>query len=111
MTPTQLSARVSVYGQVSPAEMTTLKTLGFTAVICNRPDGEDPGQPTAAAVGAAAAAAGLAFFCVPYDPSAPSPTMVSDFAAALQAAPAGRVLAYCRSGNRSARLWQAVGSP
>ena len=111
MNPTQLSARVSVFGQVRPSDIAAVKALGFTAVICNRPDNEDPGQPTAAEVRAAAEGAGLAFFFVPYDPSAPSPTMVSDFDAALKEAPAGPVLAFCRSGNRSSRLWQAVGCP
>lgn len=111
MNLTQLSARVSVYGQVMPSNISALKALGFTTIICNRPDHEDPGQPTAAEVKAAAEEAGLAFFFVPYNPSNPSPTMVSDFEAALNAAPEGKVLAFCRSGNRSARLWQAVGSP
>jgi uncharacterized protein (TIGR01244 family) len=111
MNLTHLSARVSVYGQVMPSDIQTLKSLGFSTLICNRPDHEDPGQPTAAEVKAAAEGAGLTFFFVPYNPSSPSPTLVSDFEAALKAAPEGKVLAFCRSGNRSARLWQAVGGP
>ena len=110
MNLTQLSETVFVSGQISADDLPQLKERGFSAVICNRPDGEDPGQPTAQELQGAALAAGLAFYHVPFDPQNPSETMVADFAAALDAAPAGQVLAYCRSGNRSARLWQASGA-
>ena len=109
MNPTQLSETVSVYGQIRLEDIATLKASGFGTIICNRPDGEDFGQPTAAEIEAAATEAGMRFFFVPYNPSAPSPTMVEDFAKALDASE-GKVLAYCRSGNRSAKLWQASGS-
>ena len=110
MNLTQLSETVYVSGQISPADLPALNERGFSAVICNRPDGEDPGQPNAQEIQEAASAAGLLFFHVPFDPQNPSETMVADFADALDAAPEGRVLAYCRSGNRSGRLWQASGA-
>lgn len=103
----QLTETLYVSGQISPDHITDLKARGFVAVICNRPDGEDPGQPTAAEIQASAEAAGLSFFHVPFDPMNPSPSMVDDFAAALKQA-GGTTLAYCRSGNRSSRLWAAV---
>jgi len=109
MNLTQLSDKVYVHGQISPSDASALKERGFGAVICNRPDGEDPGQPSAEEIKAAVEAAGLSFFFVPFNPMEPSPTMVEDFAAALDAAPEGLILAYCRSGNRSSRLWQATG--
>lgn len=109
MNLTQLSDLVYVYGQVAPSDISHLKEQGFMTLICNRPDGEEPGQPSAALIQAAAEEAGMSFFYVPFNPSNPSETMVSDFAAALDAAPEGKVLAYCRSGNRSSRLWQATG--
>jgi len=108
MNPTQLSETVYVYGQIRPSDVETLKERGFGTIICNRPDGEDFNQPTADEIKAVAEAAGMRFFFVPYNPSAPSPTMVEDFGKALDEAQ-GLVLAYCRSGNRSARLWQASG--
>lgn len=104
---TQLSDRFFVSGQVDPSEMDTLSTEGFTTIICNRPDGEDPGQPTAEEVKSAAEKAGLQFYFVPFDPMNPNPQMVPDFQAAWESSE-GKVLAYCRSGNRSSRLWAAI---
>ena len=108
MNLTQLSDRVFVAGQVYPQEMSQLKAEGFGTVICNRPDGEELQQPTAAAIQESAEAAGLTFFSVPFNPSNPDPNMVRDFAEAINGAAEGHILAYCRSGNRSSRLWAAV---
>ena len=107
MNLTQLTETLYVSGQIAPSDLADLKAQGFSAVICNRPDGEDPGQPTAAEIQESAERAGIAFFNVPFDPMNPSPTMVDDFADAL-ARSGGVTLAYCRSGNRSSRLWAAV---
>ena len=96
-----------VSGQIAPSDLADLKARGFTGVICNRPDGEDPGQPTAAEIQQAAEAAGITFAHVPFDPMNPSPSMVDDFADALTRS-GEMTLAYCRSGNRSSRLWAAV---
>lgn len=109
MNPTQLSDLVYVYGQLNTSDVESLKAQGFMTVICNRPDGEELGQPSASLIQATVEGAGMSFFYVPFNPSNPSETMVADFAAALDAAPEGKVLAYCRSGNRSSRLWQATG--
>ena len=109
MNPTQLSESVYVFGQIMPSDVTTLKERGFGTIICNRPDGEDPDQPTAQEIKAAAEEAGLSFFFVPFSPMNPSPTIVEEFSAALDGAGEGLILAYCRSGNRSSHLWQASG--
>src|SRR3546814_14684481 len=37
----------------------------FRSIVCNRPDGEEAGQPTAAAIAAAAEAHGLRFVHIP----------------------------------------------
>ena len=105
---TPLSDHFFVAGQVLPSAMSQLKDEGFGTVICNRPDGEEPQQPSAADVQASAEAAGLKFFFVPFNPSNPNPTMVEDFARAVNEAAEGKILAYCRSGNRSSRLWMAI---
>ena len=104
---TQITPQVSVSGQIHPNDFTQIKEAGFQTIICNRPDGEDPGQPTAAEIEMAAQINGLLFFFVPFSPMNPSPTLVEDFQAARSAAK-GKILAYCRSGNRSARLTQAT---
>ena len=100
----KLTEEVSVSGQIWPEHMELLRTQGVAALICNRPDGEEPGQPTAAALEHAATSIGLSFFHVPFAPANPSPTLLEDFSAALAEAPRP-VLAFCRSGARSERLF------
>ncbi|THD54619.1 TIGR01244 family sulfur transferase [Phenylobacterium sp.] len=92
--------------QISVADVVEAKAQGFTAIICNRPDGEDPGQPAAAEIAAAAEAAGLTYAHIPVR-GAPGPAEVEAMRQAVDAAE-GPVLAYCRSGTRSITAW-AIG--
>lgn len=93
----------SVAGQLSVADIAAAAAKGFKTIINNRPDGEAPGQPTSAEIGAAAKASGLAYHALPFS-GPPPPVVVAETAAILEyvAAP---VLAYCRSGNRSITAW------
>ena len=42
----QLTESLHVAAQIAPQDIPNLVTLGFTVVVCNRPDGEVPGQAT-----------------------------------------------------------------
>lgn len=95
---------ISVSPQIMPADIAELAAQGFRAVICNRPDAEAPGQPPAQEVEAAARAAGMEFVAIPIHPGGLNGRIVADFGAALENLP-GPVLAYCRSGTRSATAW------
>ena len=98
----RLTDTISVAGQIAPADL--LGPHGFVAVVNNRPDGDEPGQPSGAAMQAAAAAAGLAYTAIPIDHSGFSIEQIDAMAAILDGAD-GPVLAWCRSGTRSANLW------
>jgi len=100
----RINDHVSVAGQISPDEMTQYKAAGFTTIINNRPDGEAPDQPDAAAVEAAARAAGLEYHFIPMGREGVSPDMVERTRAALEAS-TGPVLCFCRTGTRSTTLW------
>ena len=50
---------ISVAPQISVEDVPGIAAAGFVAIINNRPDGEDMGQPTGAEIRAAAEAAGL----------------------------------------------------
>ena len=102
-----LDARLAVGPQITLSDLAALKAAGFRAVIDNRPDGEEPGQPDHDAVKAAAEAAGLAFRYIPVVHGAPLDTPVAAFARAMDELP-GPVFAYCRSGARSTALWTAI---
>ncbi len=100
----QLDERVSVAGQIAADDLAEAKARGFTGVVNNRPDGEQPGQPTGAEIAAAAAAAGLAYTAIPVGAQGIGEAQVSAMAALLGQAD-GPVLAFCRSGTRSTYLW------
>lgn len=95
---------ISVAPQIDPADLARYAAQGFVAVINNRPDGEDSGQPEGDAVRAAAAAAGLAYTAIPVTHAGFSMPQIDGFIAAMAAAD-GPVLAFCRSGTRSCNLW------
>ena len=94
----------NVAAQIAREDVAEIAARGFRAIMCNRPDGESPGQTDAAAIRAEAAAHGLAFGFVPVISGAIVPEDVADFRAALAEMPAP-VLAYCRSGARCRHLW------
>lgn len=102
--PCALDDRLAACGQITPADVAALAAAGYRAVINTRPDAEAPGQPTSAALAAAAQAAGLAYHHIPVKLSAIADRDVERFRAALNDAP-GPVLAFCRTGTRAAALW------
>lgn len=100
----KLTEEVSVAGQIAAADMPTVKAAGFRSLVCNRPDGEGPGQPAYETVAAAARAEGLEAHYLPVVSGALTTENVDDFARLLPSLPKP-VLAYCRSGARSTQLW------
>jgi uncharacterized protein (TIGR01244 family) len=93
----------SVSPQIELADIAVAAAQGFTLVINNRPDGEQPGQPASADVEAAARAAGLDYVHIPVVGS-PTPDQVEANRVAVAGAD-GPVLAFCRSGTRSIVTW------
>ena len=100
----KLDDSISVAGQISVADVAEAAAQGFTMVINNRPDDEQPGQPSGAQIEAAAQAAGLAYRAIPITHAGFSADQVTAMRGALVAAP-GPVLAFCRSGTRSTLIW------
>ena len=102
----QLSDEFAVTAQITLDDLETIMQAGFKSIICNRPDGEEPGQLTFAETEAAAQALGMKIRHVPVIPGQMSETDISEFSSALEELP-GPVLAYCKSGVRSAVIWKA----
>jgi uncharacterized protein (TIGR01244 family) len=103
----QISEDYSVSGQIAPDEVAAIKAAGFKSVICNRPDNEQPDQPSHEAIKAAVEAAGLTFRYIPVISGQMTADNVVDQAEALDELPAP-VFAYCRSGTRSTNLFVAA---
>lgn len=92
-----------VAAQMQPEDLAALAGQGFAAVICNRPDGEEPDQPPLDAMRTAAQEAGLAFHHIPVAGGLFPPAAVAAFGA-IRRGTQGKVLAYCRTGTRAAML-------
>jgi uncharacterized protein (TIGR01244 family) len=97
----QLDDKVMVSGQVAPHEVAGLAEQGVTVLVNNRPDGEEPGQPLASEIEDAAAAAGISYRFVPILRGI-GPADIEEMQKALREAEGGKLLAFCRSGTRSA---------
>lgn len=103
----QISDNYAVSGQILPDDITLVKAAGFKSVICNRPNDEQPGQPSADSVKKAAEAAGLAFRYIPVVSGQITEQNVADQAAALEDLESP-VFAYCRSGARCTNLYALI---
>tara|TARA_R110002167_G_scaffold67405_4_gene190532 strand:- start:3350 stop:3772 length:423 start_codon:yes stop_codon:yes gene_type:complete len=100
----KLDDRLDASPQIALADLKVLAGLGYRSVISNRPDHEEPGQPDAEEVRAAAEAEGLAFRHIPVAGGNMGPEVVAAMRSALDEMP-GRVLGFCRSGTRTTFLW------
>ena len=103
----QISDKLYVGPQLGADDIRQAKANGFAAIINNRPDGEEPGQPRAAEHGAVAESEGLGYRHIPVMPGQVSEGQVRAFQKALSEA-GGPVLAHCKTGARSATLY-AIG--
>jgi sulfide:quinone oxidoreductase len=104
MQPRFISADLAVSPQITPDEIPQARAQGFRAIICNRPDGEGADQPTFREIEAAASAAGMQARYIPITGGMVSDADADAFGQALHELP-GPVLAYGRTGTRSATLW------
>lgn len=95
---------IAVAPQITAEDMAAIRAAGYKAIVNNRPDGEEPGQPMGEDIRAAALAAGLAYSAVPVTQAGFDHAQIDAMGRAIVAA-GGPVLAYCRSGTRSCNLW------
>lgn len=98
-----LTPEFSAAPQITVDDVAEIAKLGYKTLICNRPDGEVPGQPLNADIEAAAKDAGLAFHCIAFAGMI-TPDMLAAFDEALDKAERP-VLAFCRTGTRSTNIW------
>ena len=104
----QLSPDVCVAPQLTPEAMAAAAQAGFKSVVNNRPDFEGgPDQPTSANIEAAARAAGLVYAYLPVAPGHQTPEEIARFGELLATLPKP-ILAFCRSGTRSGKLFRAA---
>ncbi|MGU3466709.1 TIGR01244 family sulfur transferase [Methylobacterium sp. C33D] len=100
----RLAQDLSIAKQVTTEDLAEAAQAGFRAVICNRPDGEGGGQPSFSEIDTAAREAGLEARYLPVASGKVTDADAAAFGRMLAALPKP-VLAYCRTGTRSATLW------
>jgi sulfide:quinone oxidoreductase len=100
----RLTESFSASPQVEPKDLPSISASGFRAILCNRPNGESPDQPSFEDVRRAAAAVGIEARYVPVTSGKINDADVHRFATDIAELPKP-VLAYCRTGTRSATLW------
>ncbi len=99
----RVNSEIAVCGAIEVADVAAIKAAGYRSIICNRYDGEDPGQTSFAEIEAAAAEHGLKIVWQP----------VSGMVGDDQGQEFGRIMddlpkpvfAYCRAGTRCILLW------
>ncbi len=100
----KLSPDISVSPQINVDDVTTIAEAGFKAIVCNRPDDEDTGQPKYMDIAEAAEKLGLKVIHQPVASGGMTQQDVIDFGTVVAACPKP-VFAYCRTGTRCANLW------
>ena len=108
ISPTFITPGFAVAPALTAEDFTTLKDMGFKTIICNLPDGENDHDLTSCQAAQLAWQQGLAFRYIRadklelFDDGTVDP--MDDALRGLD----GPVLAYCKSGMRSAIVWAAA---
>ena len=106
MNVSELAQNYAVAAQIQSSDVEAIAAAGFAAVICNRPDNEEPGQPSAAEIAAACEKTGITFHHIPVSGMPISEAAIDAHRQVIENS-SGPVLGYCRSGQRSMVIWQA----
>ena len=101
--PKKLTDEIAVCAFVPPEKLTDLAPR-FRTIVNNRPDLEEPGQPSSAELEAEARRLGLDYVHIPVFPEQVSDQQVAEFGEAVTNRK-GPVLAFCKSGRRAVTLW------
>jgi uncharacterized protein (TIGR01244 family) len=92
--------------QLLPGDVAAAKASGFASIINNRPDWEGgASQPPSAELEASAAAAGVTYHHLPVPPAGHNEEDARRMAELVRSSPRP-ILAFCRTGTRSAALYK-----
>ncbi|WP_144157010.1 aminotransferase class V-fold PLP-dependent enzyme [Paraburkholderia sp. BCC1885] len=101
---TRISPEFAIAPQLTLDDLQAVRNQGFRTIICNRPDGEEPGQPTFSDIAEAAGRLGIEARYLPVVSGKIGEDDLASFAGYIESLPAP-VLAYCSTGTRSGMLW------
>lgn len=101
---TEIDKDVFVCRQITENAVDDLAKAGFKTIICNRPDSEEQNQPSFSTIEKRAEKCGIKTYYIPVTPSHIEAESIRNMADALKKCPRP-VVAYCKSGNRAAMLY------
>ena len=99
----QVETTVACAGATTPAALVDVKKMGFKSVINLRMATEAGAEIDAEA--AAAKAAGINFFHLPFNNAAPDPAVVDSFLKVITDKANEPAFIHCASANRAAMMW------
>ncbi|WP_404404570.1 TIGR01244 family sulfur transferase [Pelagibacterium halotolerans] len=102
----RIDSRFATTGQITPDHIAEIKRMGFSGIVCARPDNEEHGQPAFDDVARAAEAHGLLVVHIPVSGMLTEGQIIRFHEAMSEID--GPVLGYCRSGARAGSLYATL---
>ena len=99
----RVETTVACGGATKPEAVPELKKMGFASII-NLREAQEPGANTDAEA-AAARAADIKYFHIPFNGQSPEPAVADRFLAAITARGSEPAYIHCAGGNRAAAMW------
>jgi uncharacterized protein (TIGR01244 family) len=99
----KIESTVACAGAITPASVAGIKNMGYASIINLRQASEQGADVEAEA--AAAKAAKINYFHVPFNGSQPDPAAVDQFLKAITAPGSEPAFIHCAGGNRAASMW------
>lgn len=99
----QVETTVACAGAIKVEAVPELKKMGFMSIV-NLRQASEPGADVEAEA-AAAKAAGIRYYHIPFDGSKPDPAAADQFLQAITAKDSEPAFIHCAGGNRAATMW------
>ena len=103
--PIRLASNLLVCSQLHVEDLAALNAVGIRTIVCNRPDGEAPDQPSNQEIADAARQRNMTFTHLPVTPKMQLHADDSERFNDVLESSRGEVVAYCRTGKRSVTMW------
>ncbi len=106
MTINKIDDQFAQSAQIQPDDVRAIAEAGYRTIVCARPDNEDPGQPSFAAIAEVAERFGLKAVHIPVSGQLTEGQLIRFEQAKAESD--GPILGYCRSGGRAGSLSAAT---
>ncbi|EJF84983.1 TIGR01244 family sulfur transferase [Bartonella rattimassiliensis] len=101
----QIEPDIFIGAQISIEDIKTLAQAGFKTIICNRPDNEEPHQPSFSSIKTVANEYGIEAYHIPISPPTIEKSDIETMQTILKTA-SFPLFAYCYRGTRSLHLYR-----